>query len=163
VANSFAATGSDCYLWGFTPAQLASGGGPAITVTLTNAGSIQAMAFDANWNLWVALGSSQINMYTQSQLAAGGAPTAGDSIVTAYPAAIAFDASDNLWVGSATDSTLFAYTPIQLTTSGTPTPALTVKLRIPPLWLVFDPYAPNLLLNGARVAPTKATRYHRQR
>ncbi|HSY81843.1 MAG TPA: hypothetical protein VK807_08775, partial [Gemmatimonadaceae bacterium] len=71
---------------------------------------------------------------------------------------IAFDASDNLWVGSTNDSTLSAYTPIQLTTSGTPTPALTVKLRIPPLWLVFDPQAPALLLNGARVAPTKSLR-----
>ena len=161
VANSYAATGSDCYLWGFTPAQQASGGGPAITVTLTNARSIQAIAFDANWNLWVALGPNQINMYTQSQLAAGGAPGAADSIFTTptvYPQTIAFDASDNLWVGSTNDSTLSAYTPIQLTTSGTPTPALTVKLRIPPLWLVFDPQAPALLLNGARVAPTKSLR-----
>jgi hypothetical protein len=159
VANSYAATGSDCYLWGFTPAQQASGGGPAITVTLTNARSIQAIAFDANWNLWVSLGPNQINMYTQSQLAAGGAPSAADSIFTTptvYPQTIAFDASDNLWVGSTNDSTLSAYTPLQLTTSGTPTPALTVKLRIPPLWLVFDPQAPTLLLNGSRVAPTKA-------
>jgi len=161
VANSYAATGSDCYLWGFTPAQQVSGGGPAITVTLTNARSIQAIAFDANWNLWVALGPNQVNMYTQSQLAAGGAPSATDSIFTTptvYPQTIAFDASDNLWVGSTNDSTLSAYTPIQLTTSGTPTPALTVKLRIPPLWLVFDPQAPELVLNGSRVAPTKAVR-----
>jgi sugar lactone lactonase YvrE len=134
VANSTANT-----LVEFTQAQLATGGAPAPTVTLTaTAGSLdvpQALAFDRSGDLWVANATnSSVVEFTPSQLAASGAPVPKVTITTdgvvpasiSAPASLAVDGSGNLWIGNGGNNTIVSLTPAQLSATGTPTPAVTL-------------------------------------
>ena len=108
---------------------------PAVTIDLTGYGSaFYALAFDASGDLWVsAYDTSQILMFTPSQLAAGGVQsatvvldaTSGGSI--AGPGSIAFDASGALWVGNYDNDTLVKFAPADLAVSGGPGPSVTLS------------------------------------
>jgi sugar lactone lactonase YvrE len=148
-------------LEGFTQAQLSAGGSQAAAMTIVLPDSfVRALAFDANGNLWVPFFAGQhVAKYTPAQLAAGGSPTPTVSIGVAHPTGLTFDASGNLWIVDAVDGQLFELGASQLTTSGTPTPITTMPLPVAsgsfdpqqPFFLVFNPHASNLPLNGSRV------------
>jgi sugar lactone lactonase YvrE len=123
----------------YTQAQLAAGGSPVPTVTLSaNAGSLNqptALAFDRSGDLWVtnqpnAPATGTVVEFTPSQLAASGSPvptvTLGSSGTGAMdgPISLAFDGSGDLWIGSLVNNTIIRLTPAQLATSGSPTPAV---------------------------------------
>jgi secreted PhoX family phosphatase len=55
-----------------------------------------------------------------------------------FPCGAAFDGSGNLWVANENNSTLVAYTPSQLSASGSPTPAVTLTMARQPAALAFD-------------------------
>ena len=92
-----------------------------------------AVAFDANGNLWVTLaGNNAVVEYTASQLSASGTPTPAVTLTATagslkFPAGLAFDASGNLWVANASNTTVVAFSPSQLATTGSPTPAVTLS------------------------------------
>lgn len=124
----------------FTPSQLAAGGSPTPSITLsadsgtpTSLLSPSAIAFDASGDLWVAnRGNDTVVAFTPSQLAAGGSPTPTVTLMATSnslsgPAGLAFDAKGNLWVANANGSsgTVVRFDALQLT-SGSPTPAATL-------------------------------------
>jgi streptogramin lyase len=121
-----------------TPAQLASGGAPTPTVTITSDGNsvldVRGLAFDSNGNLWVTNNdNSRLEMFTPSQLANDGSPTptiiiqddGGGSLTAAM--SLAFDPSGNLWVGNYGGNTVVGFSPAQLTVSSAPTPFATLS------------------------------------
>jgi hypothetical protein len=117
----------------FAATQLASSGSPTPAVTLgANAGSIlapQDLAFDHSGNLWVS-NSVTVVAFSASQRAASGNPVpaitisrdAGLTLVEPY--ALAFDGGGDLWVANYSHNTVIEYTPSQLASSGSPTPAV---------------------------------------
>ena len=142
----------------FTPQQLATSGAPTATVTLggsTANGSLNnpsSIAFDRSGNLWVAntgnvyynAGPPSIMMFSANSLtASSGNPTPAvtltGSALTA-PAALAFDASGDLWVLNAFN--IIELTAHQIAVTGSPTPALSVSfssLQPTPGGIAFDP------------------------
>jgi sugar lactone lactonase YvrE len=122
------------YVFEYAAADLGASGSPApaVTIDLSAYGSaLYALAFDASGDLWVsAYDTSQILMFTPSQLAAGGVQSAtvvldstgGGSI--AGPGGIAFDASGALWVGNYDNDTVVKFASADLAASGSPTPSV---------------------------------------
>jgi len=119
-------------LTGYTASQLASSGSPTPASTVNISIASNAIAFDANGNAWVSQGSTEIVEYTAAQLASGGTQSPSVTITGSgalhFPAGLAFDANGNLWVssGAGVAPALLEYTPSQLTSSGSPTPAIMV-------------------------------------
>ncbi len=121
----------------FTVAQLASSGTPTANITISNNGGSlnrpMALAFESNGKLWAAnfVGNTLV-MFTPAQLAATGNPVpavtlsaSGGSITR--PIGLAFDSSNNLWASNFTTNTIVKFTPAQRSTSGSPTPAVTLS------------------------------------
>jgi sugar lactone lactonase YvrE len=137
-AAQLAATGTS------TPTPIDTIGGPALAST-------EAVAFDANGNLWVASDNSTNNTlveYTPAQLTAGGAPTPTTIITlpsSAFAFGMAFDSRGTLWVSDDNNGVMLGYTAAQLATTGTPTPiAVTVPIGgsgFAPEQPAFDPYS----------------------
>jgi sugar lactone lactonase YvrE len=125
-------------LLGFTPSQVASSTTTATPVVLTTGNGNGAVAIDKSGNLWVADPfANSVAGYTPSQLGQTGSPSAtvrvsadaSGSLV--QPLAMAFDAAGDLWVANAAvegngANTIVEFTPGQLASSGTPTPAVTL-------------------------------------
>ena len=129
----------------YTQAQLAVGGAPAPTVTLSaTASSIDGpsyLAFDRAGNLWVAnqvaSTTGSVVEFTPSQLTTSGAPTPKVTVTSNgsgsinSPSSLAFDGLGNLWVGNdtsaSTTSNIVSFTPGQISTSGNPTPTVTLS------------------------------------
>lgn len=100
----------------------------------------------ASGRVWVSndLGHS-IVAFTEAQLAVPGSPAADvvldlEPFGFSDPKQIAFDPLGNLWVADFNPARLFAFTPDQLQTSGTPTPALVITSSAlsTPWGLAFD-------------------------
>ena len=136
---------------GYASDQLASSGSPAPDVTLSGFDSTDgqqtAVAFDGDGNLWTTdWNGNTISKIAAADLAATGTPTASvtissDSSGSLYnPISLAFDNSGNLWVANYNWSTgtLEKYTPDQLTTTGSPTPDVTISGVQGPTGLAFD-------------------------
>lgn len=91
-----------------------------------------AVAIDSAGNLWVAgLSDSVIREFAVGQLAASGSPTPHVTLSAAngslaFPGAMTFDAQGNLWVANEDDSSIVEFAAAQLTTSGSPTPAVVI-------------------------------------
>ncbi len=126
----------------YTANQLASSGSPTPAVTISPPGGSLAdpegIVFDASGNLWVSNSSSTLVEFTPSQLTATGAPTPNvtlTSVSTMYgpsingPLGLAFDATGNLWVanGDFSTYTVVAFSPGQLTATGSPIPIITLS------------------------------------
>ncbi len=165
VANTVANT-----IVEFTQLQLAVGGAPAPTVTLSStANSLDSpfsLAFDRSGDLWVANGgpgTGSVVEFTPGQLAASGAPTPGVTITTngsgsiAVPTSLAFDGRGDLWIGNRTNDTIVSFTPGQLSATGTPSPVVTLTASAGsinfPAGLAFD-HSGNLWLVNGTVSST---------
>jgi ligand-binding sensor domain-containing protein len=137
----------------YPASQLAAGGSPTPTVTLTAAaGSLLnpcALAFDAQGNLWVANsgggnipGVNTIVAYSPGQRASSGSPPPA-VVVSAnkgslnMPCALAFDHSGDLWVGNQAGFTIVEYGANQLSAGGSLPPVVTLNLPAP-VALGFD-------------------------
>ncbi len=106
------------------------------TVILAGFGAEAGIAFDAEGNLWV--GSSTENFQGRiSKLNKSQLNNSSDSIVPnviiegliSSPNSLAFDVESNLWALVAGDNRLLKYTPAQLTSSGSPTPEVSIELE----------------------------------
>ena len=136
----------------YTASQLGSSGAPTPAVTLAaSAGSLNGVAgiaFDANGDLWAANSNGNtVVEFTAAQLVTSGSPTpavtlsgSGGSLL--QPTAVAFDATNNLWVVNTADSSAVAFTPSQYAATGAPTPTVTLTSNAGslqgPLGLAFD-------------------------
>jgi sugar lactone lactonase YvrE len=123
----------------FSASQLASSGNPLPVVTFSQGSAINPfrptqLAFDRTGNLWFTdLIASAIFEFAVNQLGTSGTPTpavtlsaSGTSSPIVYPLAIAFDPQGNLWVSSDTN-TVSEFKANQITTSGSPSPAVTLS------------------------------------
>lgn len=136
----------------FLASQLGASGSPIPPVTLTDtAGSLSgpfALAFDGRGDLWVAdEGGNTVVEFTPSQLTASGSPVPAVTLSATSgslnaPAAPAFDANGNLWVVNFAGNSVVEFTPGQLASNGSPTPAVTLTASSGsingPLGLAFD-------------------------
>ncbi len=132
---------------GFTSTQLSSSGAPAATITL-NARATNVVV-DATGGIWVCYGGSDtLAYYTKAQVLAGGSQTPTVKIrathgQTSDIAGIALDARGDLWAADRVSNNLYEYAPSQLTSSGTPAPAVMIQSALGSLngpWaLAFDP------------------------
>jgi sugar lactone lactonase YvrE len=116
----------------FSPAQIAASGTPSPVVTLNTAGV--SGAFDSSGDLWITNNAGNtVSDFTPSQLAAGGAPTPAVTLSSngtpsiGGPWGLAFDSTGALWVSNSNITTLIKFTPSQLASSGSPTPAVTIS------------------------------------
>ncbi len=122
-----------------TPAQLASSGSPTPAVELgvsSNVAAPEELAFDPLGDLWVTNASGPhdaVDEFTPAQLATSGSPTPAVTITADAshsvedPTGLGFDAGGDLWVANCASSTLVQFTPAQLASSGSPTPAVTIS------------------------------------
>ncbi len=124
--NALAAT-----VLAYAAAQLAASTQAAPTTALATEGGQLGAAFDASGTLWLST-PNVIGAVPADQLATSGIPSfavilgaTGGSLN--FPAALAFDASGTLWVANNGGNTVVAFAPNQLTTSGSPTPAVTLS------------------------------------
>ncbi|MDQ6769737.1 MAG: NHL repeat-containing protein [Gemmatimonadota bacterium] len=132
----------------FDPAQLMSSGSPVPAVTISGLGKPSALAFDAAGSLWVSDGGrNKVVSYSEEQLGASGLLTprvviSARATSIATPTGIAFDAEGNLWVASVGNQTIVAFTPAQLTATGSPIPQVVLSTNagslLIPTGLAFD-------------------------
>jgi sugar lactone lactonase YvrE len=129
----------------FSPDQLTASGNPVPRIGLKADANKSlfapvGLAFDAQGSLWVSnSGGPTVVKFAPEQLATTGNPTpavtitgtvavvggAGPSL--SKPHGLAFDKDGGLWVANLSADTLVRYSPQQLSTSGSPTPAVTIK------------------------------------
>jgi sugar lactone lactonase YvrE len=141
--------GSDTLFY-FSASQIASTttAAPARRIVGANASitSITGLAFDAQGNLWLADQADRVLEFTPAQLEAGGPVTPNVTLTTAFgsikrPWDIAFDAHGNLWVCNYGNNSIAAFTPAQISVSGSPQPSLGLtgtRGLTGPLGIAFD-------------------------
>ncbi|HEY6474681.1 MAG TPA: hypothetical protein VIY26_17430 [Acidimicrobiales bacterium] len=132
----WAAASESSQMSAYTPAQLATSGSPAPAVILTGSvlNDVQGVAFDAHGNLWVgnclSANTANLSEYTPAQFASSGSPTpavtltsdGSDDLGCIY--GMEFDNSGNLWAANDdTNTGVSGFSPSQLASSGSPTPA----------------------------------------
>ena len=128
----------------FTPDQLASSGSPAPAVTLSGLSGSWGLSFDASGDLWVGNYDDAVVEYAPDQLAASGSPTPGVTLMIGSgfpppsPAFPTFDSKGDLWVSLAGIGDVDEFIPGQLTSSGSPTPAVSLTGFNVPNGLTFD-------------------------
>ena len=117
----------------FTPGQLAAGATrPAIALALPAQSFPEGVTFDSSGDLWVSdLNHGALYEFTPAQLSSSGFSTPRVTITDTSgsllgPAGLAFAASGDLWVVNRADASIVEFTPGQLATSGSPTPAATI-------------------------------------
>lgn len=137
----------------FPPAQLQASG-PLTAIIMDSNSTIQPsrLAFDSAGNLWVSGFNSPayIVEYAKSQLSTNEASPAVTLMMTALDTSahmwgVAFDKRGYLWATSTRKLAAYAFSPAQLTASGTPTPTTSLTINSPAhgtgtLGLTFDPY-----------------------
>jgi sugar lactone lactonase YvrE len=113
---------------------------PDIIISSSSFGDPRAIAFDAGGNLWLTDATGKLLKFAAADLAMSGTPTPtviitatpvvtldGIALSLDFPEGIAFDAAGNAWVAnleSDNAGSLAEYTPAQLATSGSPSPAV---------------------------------------
>lgn len=133
-----------------TPSQLQSSGSPTPAVSITTSNNYEGVTFDKSGNLWVAdISANQVVMFTPAQIAASGSPTPTITISDSgsgalnEPVAVLFDNGGNLWVSNigSTPNNVLKYSASDLTTTGSPAPAVVISETGSFDWpqLVFDP------------------------
>lgn len=125
-------------LQAFSPTQLAAGGTQTATIKITSGSLVNPvdMLFDSSGNAWVSESfNSQLLKFTASELASSGSRTPAVTISThagslTVPAGLAVDAAGKVWVANYGNGTIIAYTPTQLTATGSPTPTIVLNLGV---------------------------------
>src|SRR5580704_1895829 len=113
---------------------------PDIIISSSSFGDPRAIAFDAGGNLWLTDATGKLLKFAAADLAMSGTPTPtviitatpvvtldGIALSLDFPEGIAFDAAGNAWVANLENDnagSLAEYTPAQLATSGSPSPAV---------------------------------------
>ena len=117
----------------YTPEQLTASGSPTPAVTLSGLTTPVLPTFDAKGDLWVAEhNGTGVVEFTPDQLTTSGSPTPAVSLGGfVEPSGLTFDTAGDLWVANggvfaSGGQALLEFTPGQLTTSGSPTPANSV-------------------------------------
>jgi hypothetical protein len=120
----------------YTKSQLAVSGGPAPHTTISDFPStpIFGVAFDAAGDLWVSTVKSAVEFSKAELVKAKPVPTV--TISSSGGAQLVFDASGDLWMvtgggpdcfGTPCTNEVVEFTKAQLSTSGSPTPAVTIS------------------------------------
>ncbi len=134
------ADGQTEQIYGFAASQLSASGlslqPPAVVLSSSDFIALNALAFDASGNLWVASNSSVLKLAAASLAATGTvAPVASLSFPGSELNALAFDASGNLWAGGSGESGgLVAEFPSNPLASGS-----SLSTRSPVTGLAFSP------------------------
>lgn len=133
--------------------QLATTGSPKPAVILSDDGSGNlsgptGIAFDKNGGLWFSNYFSQsLYNFSSPNTLSGAVNTSPDVILSTTitgdtsidaPSSLAFDKDGNLWVSNNGLNNLVKFTPEQLSSSGTPVPAVTLSGLSGPGGLAFD-------------------------
>ncbi len=183
VANWFGSTLSE-----YTPTQLKASSHPTAAVKISSNGKTPAsltgpanLAVDASGDLWVANSSNNtIVEFKATQLTSSGDPNPAVTItsngtVLEYPLGLGFDTAGDLWVASSTANTIVEFKATQLTSSGDPTPEVTISSKATslgrPIGIAFDSagdlwasnqfvksvveYTPNQLAAGGALTPAE--------
>ncbi len=111
----------------FDASQLASSNDEPPARVLSDTPSAQGVAFDKDGNLWVTnWDGNQIRKYDFSQPLTD--PPTPSVIISGNlnPTALAFAEDGSLWVTNRGNATVVKYSPDQLSTSGSPIPAVTI-------------------------------------
>jgi streptogramin lyase len=136
----------------YTKSQLARSGGPTPQTTISDFPStpIFGVAFDASGDLWVSTVNSVVE-FSKAELATAN-PTATVTISSSGGAQLVFDSFGNLWMvtgggpycfGTPCTNEVVELTKAQLSTSGSPTPAVTISSTDPgsPSGSLYGPYS----------------------
>ncbi|HUE09057.1 MAG TPA: hypothetical protein VMP41_16655 [Acidimicrobiales bacterium] len=132
TGNAWVVNSGSLTISAFSPAQYAASGSPVPAIQITPAfglDSPQLETFDSSGNLWIAnSGSSSVVAFTPAQLAAGATrPAIALSLpAQSFPEGVTFDTSGDLWVSDLNHGALYEFTPAQLSSSGFPTPKVTI-------------------------------------
>ena len=118
----------------YTASQLTASGSPTPAVSLsTPAGGEWGMSFDGAGDLWVGSYSSGnfVYAFTPAQLAAGGSPTPAVTLSGSglnAPTFPTFDVHGDMWIANSANpgGNVVEFTPSQISTSGSPTPTVTI-------------------------------------
>src|ERR1700722_3815383 len=113
---------------------------PDIIITSSSFGDPRAIAFDGAGNLWLTDATGKLLEFAAADLGVSGTPTPkviitatpvvtldGIALSLDFPEGAAFDSAGNLWVAnleSDNAGSLAEFTPAQLATSGSPSPAV---------------------------------------
>ncbi|MGA6972205.1 MAG: hypothetical protein WBY93_11290 [Candidatus Binatus sp.] len=122
----------------FAKKGLAKGGTLTPAVIISDDGSeslddCKGIAFDSDHNLWAAnAANSTVVELAASSLKTTGSPTPAVTIGASdgsliVPVGIGFDDKGNLWVSNFSGATVVEFSPSQRTSSGTPTPTVTIS------------------------------------
>lgn len=138
--NLWVADESTNSLFELSKAQLDAGTGavtPAIVITSSDLSSPSFVTFDQAGNAWVeSYSNDKIAEFSASQLTSGGSKSAtvllsdDGSGSLSGPGEIAFDKKGNLWVPNINEDTVVEFAKGQLTSSGDPTPTVTLSSAI---------------------------------
>ncbi|HXW80122.1 MAG TPA: hypothetical protein VEJ84_11530, partial [Acidimicrobiales bacterium] len=140
-------------IYEYTKIQLATSGGPTPRTTISYFPSttpIFGVAFDTSGNLWVSTVKSVVE-FSKAELAEAH-PTPTVTISSSGGAQLVFDSSGDLWMvtgggpdcyGTPCTNEVVEFTKAQLSTSGSPTPAVTISSTHPgsPSGSLYGPYS----------------------
>ena len=133
----------------YTESQLATSGGPTPVTTISDFPSTPLSdAFDAAGDLWVSTDTSVVEFSKAELATASPAPTV--TISTSGGAQLVFDPSGDLWIvtgggpdcfGTPCSNEVLEFTKDQLSTSGSPTPTVTINsTKTGPTGSIYGPY-----------------------
>ena len=144
----------------YTPSQLKVSGTPTPAITIGDDGSHSlnsplGMAIDPAGGIWVANGNLppySVVRFSPSQITASGTPVPAVTLTTSgssldEPAAIAFDASGNMWISNVAGALpIVEFAASQLLSTGSPAPTITVTSNSlsAPWGMAFNPHASGL-------------------
>jgi hypothetical protein len=135
----------------YTKSQLASSGGPTPQTTISDFPStpIFGVAFDASGDLWVSTVKSVLE-FSKAELATAH-PAPSLTISSSGGAQLVFDSSGDLWMvtgggpdcfGTPCTNEVVEFTKAQLSTSGSPTPAVKISsTRVGAAGSLYGPYS----------------------
>jgi streptogramin lyase len=135
----------------YTKSQLASSGGPTPQTTISDFTStpIFGVAFDTSGDLWVSTVNSVVE-FSRAELATA-KPTPSVTISSSGGAQLVFDTSGDLWMvtgggpdcfGTPCTNEVVEFTKAQLSTSGSPTPAVTISsTKLGATGSLYGPYS----------------------
>jgi sugar lactone lactonase YvrE len=148
VEGLWTSSGAGPAIHRLTPSQLLASASVLSATTITSPSAtlsdLNGMAFDSNGTLWVtSQDDSMLVAFLPSSLAASGSTPA--SVVIANnngslsgPTGLAFDRHHRLWVANPENGTVVRFDPAQITSSGSPVPAVTISGLGRPTSLAFD-------------------------